>query len=243
MALAESEVWMEGPAFLKDNESTWPAAPPPRDNTKKNEDCERRTTSRTHVTKSHASVIIDPNKFSSLKRLVHVTGWVQRFLTNCRLPMNLRRKDRILLPTKISEAESFWIKQAQAQAFPSGENKGSLTQLNPKSDGDGLLRMDGHLRFADELPYDTRHPILLPKDHPVRRLVIVDAHERLGHGAGVEQVLTELRSRFWIVKGRRMVRSVTAACADVSMSFDHEDRQSDDGPITQIEITAFTMGI
>ena len=29
MALAESEVWMEGPAFLKDNESTWPAAPPP----------------------------------------------------------------------------------------------------------------------------------------------------------------------------------------------------------------------
>ena len=214
MALAESEVWMEGPAFLKDNESTWPAAPPPRDNTKKNEDCERRTTSRTHVTKSHASVIIDPNKFSSLKRLVHVTGWVQRFLTNCRLPMNLRRKDRILLPTEISEAESFWIKQAQAQAFPGGENEGSLTQLNPKSDGDGLLRMDGRLRFADELPYDTRHPIRIPKDHPVTRLVIVDAHERLGHGAGVEQVLTELRSRFWIVKGRRMVRSVTAACGE-----------------------------
>ena len=83
--------------------------------------------------------------------------------------MNLRRKDRILLPTEISEAETFWIKQAQAQAqpFPGGENEGSLTQLNPKSDGDGLLRMDGRLRFADELLYDTRHPILLPKDHPV----------------------------------------------------------------------------
>ena len=57
--------------------------------------------------------------------------------------MNLRRKDRILLPTEISEAETFWIKQAQAQAqaqaFPGGENEGSLTQLNPKSDGDGLL--------------------------------------------------------------------------------------------------------
>ena len=190
MALAESDVWMEGPVFLKDDESTWPAAPPPRDNTKKNEHCERRTTSRAHLTKSHASVIIDPNRFSSLKRLVHVTGWVQRFLTNCRLPMNLRRKDGILLPTEISEAETFWIKQAQAQAFPGGENEGSLTQLNPKSDGDGFLRMDGRLRFADELSYDTRHPILLPKDHPVTRLVIVDAHERFGHGAGVEQVLS-----------------------------------------------------
>ena len=100
--------------------------------------------------------------------------------------MNARRKDRILLPTEKSEAETFWIKQAQAQTFPSGENEGSLTQLNPKSDGDGLLRMDGRLRFADELPYDTTHPILLPNDHPVTRLVIIDAHERLGHGAGVE---------------------------------------------------------
>ena len=132
--------------------------------------------------------------------------------------MNLRRKDRILLPTEISEAETFWIKQAQAQAFPGGESEGSLTQLNPKGDGDGLL-MDGRFRFADELPYDTRHPILLPKDHPLTRLVLTDAHERLGHGAGVEQVLTELRSRFWIVKGRRMVRNVTEACAECRRRF------------------------
>ena len=164
-------------------------------------------------------MIIDPNKFSSLKRLVHVTGWVQRFLTNCRLPMHLRRKDRILLPTEISKAETFWIKQVQAQAFPGGENEGSLTRLNPKNDGDGLLRMDGRLRFADELPYGTRHPILLPKDHPVTRLIVVNAHKRLGHGAGVEQVLTELRSRFWVVKGRRLVRSVTEACAECRRRF------------------------
>ena len=56
--------------------------------------------------------------------------------------------------------------------------------------------MDGRLRFADELPYNTRHLVLLPKDYPVTRLVIIDASERLGHGAGVEQVLTDLRSRF-----------------------------------------------
>ena len=62
--------------------------------------------------------------------------------------MNLRRKDQILLPTEISEAETFWIKQAQAQAFPGGENEGSLTQLSPKSDGDRLLRMDGHLQMS-----------------------------------------------------------------------------------------------
>ena len=76
MALAESDVWMEGPAFLKDDESTWPAAPPPRNTTKETEDCERRTTTRAHITNSGDGVFMDPNKFSNLKRLVHVTGWV-----------------------------------------------------------------------------------------------------------------------------------------------------------------------
>ena len=218
-ALAESKVWLEGPAFLKDKESTWPAAPPPRDNTKKTEDCERRTVTRTHMTKSHVSEIIDLNKFSSLKRLVRVTGWFHRFLTNCRLSLNSRRKDRILLPIEISKAETMWIKQAQTQAFPGGESEELLTRLNPKCDGEGLLQINGRLRFADHLPYDTRHPILLPKDHAVTRLVIVDAHERLGHGTGVEHVLTELRSRFWIVKGRRMVRNVIESCTECRRRF------------------------
>ncbi|KAL9987137.1 hypothetical protein ACROYT_G001393 [Oculina patagonica] len=91
--------------------------------------------------------------------------------------------------------------------------------------------MDGCLRFADHLPYDTRHPILLPMDHAVTRLVIVDAHERLGHGTGVEHVLTELRSRFWIVKRRRMVRSFTEACTECRQPVLHKDRQPDDAPL------------
>ena len=111
-ALAESEVWMEGSAFLKCDESTWPAIPLPRGNAKKADDCERRVTTRTHITKSHKSESIDPNHFSSLKRLVRVTGWVQRFLANCRL---------------------------QIDAFPDGDKDASLTQMNPNRDSDGLL--------------------------------------------------------------------------------------------------------
>ena len=74
--------------------------------------------------------------------------------------------------------------------------------------------MNGRLHFADNLPFDTRHPILLPKNHPVTRVVIVDTHEGLGHGSGVEQVPTKLRSRLWIVKGRRVVRNIVNACTE-----------------------------
>jgi hypothetical protein len=44
-------------------------------------------------------------------------------------------------------------------------------------------------------------------------------HEKLGHGSGVEQVLTELRSRFWIVKGRRVVRNIIESCAQCRRRF------------------------
>lgn len=217
--LEESDVWMEGPTFLKDDESTWPAVLPLKENAEQTSDCERRTKNRTHVTKSSASESIDPSRYSNMTHLVHVTGWVQRFLSNCRLPKDLQRKDGSLLSDEITAAETFRIKQAQAQAFPDGENEGSLTRLNPKRDDHGLLRMDGRLHFVDNLPYDTRHPILLPKNHPVTRLVIVDTHEGLGHGSGIERVLTDLRSHFWIVKGRRVVRNIVNACAECRSRF------------------------
>ena len=91
------------------------------------------------------------------------------------------------------------------------------TGFSPKNGDDGLLRMDGRLRLADELSYNTTHPILLPKEHVVTRLITKDAHEELGHGSGVEQVL--LRSRFWIVKGRRAVRSIVESCAQCRRRF------------------------
>ena len=184
VALAESEVWMEGPAFLKEDQSTWPAGPPPRDDTKKTEHCERRTPTRAYMTRSRANVIIDPNKFSSLKQLLHVTGWVRRFADNCRLPQGSRKNTFTLTAAEMLKAETRWLKQAQDEAFPKGEEEGSLSRFNPKKDGEGLLQVDGRLWLADDLSYNTKHPILLPKDHAVTRLVITDTHERIGHGSG-----------------------------------------------------------
>ena len=51
------------------------------------------------------------------------------------------------------------------------------------------------------------------------RLVIVDAHEKLGQGTGTEHLLTELRSQSWIVKGRLMVRTVVENCPECRRKF------------------------
>ena len=94
-----------------------------------------------------------------------------------------------------------------------------MLRFSPLLDKDGLLRLDGRLRLVEDLSYDTRHPVILPKNHPVTRLVIVDAHEKLGHGTGTEHLLTELRSQFWIVKGRLMVRTVVENCPECRRKF------------------------
>ena len=51
------------------------------------------------------------------------------------------------------------------------------------------------------------------------RLVIVDAHEKPGNGTGTEYLLTELRSQFWIVKGRLMVRTTVENCPECRRRF------------------------
>ena len=38
-----------------------------------------------------------------------------------------------------------------------------LAKLNPRIDGDGLLRSHRRLEFAEQLPYDARFPIILPR--------------------------------------------------------------------------------
>ena len=111
---------------------------------------------------------------------------------------------------EISDSEKFWMKLVQAEAFPKGVQEGSLARLSPMR----VLRIDGRLRFADELPYSTRCPILLPKDHHLTRLIVLHAHRTLGHGSGTEHTLTQLRTKFWIIQGGRVVRNIVEACPE-----------------------------
>jgi len=98
--------------------------------------------------------------------------------------------------------------------------EGSLAELNPNKDGHGLLRIYELFGLADEHAYGTRHPILLPKNHHVTTLIVVDTYDRLCHGSGMEYVQTELKSRFFFIKGRRVMRNITPeTCAECRRRF------------------------
>ena len=104
-------------------------------------------------------------------------------------------------------AEIAIVKYIQRQSF---KDERQLRPLNPIKSDDGVIRVGGRLHHAC-LPTETKHPIILPKQHVVCELIIQHYHEMAGHSSR-EHVLALLRQRFWIVKCRRIISLVLNKC-------------------------------
>jgi hypothetical protein len=73
------------------------------------------------------------------------------------------------------------------------------------------MRVGGRLENA-QLPYDTKHPVILPKGHPVSRLIVSHVHRRGNHSRGVNCVFADLRQKYWVVHGREEVKRAERKC-------------------------------
>lgn len=71
----------------------------------------------------------------------------------------------------------------------------------------GVLRCFGRLEHSD-LEVEAQKPIILPKDHAYTTKAIEECHERVLH-SGVRETLAELRSKFWVPKGRQHVKVIS----------------------------------
>lgn len=85
-----------------------------------------------------------------------------------------------------------------------------LVRLAPFVDPTGLLRVGGRLQ-SSLLPMNSKHPLIIPKDSPFTRLLILDAHSKTLHG-GTQSTLTYLRNNYWIIGGRTPIRSYILKC-------------------------------
>ena len=76
----------------------------------------------------------------------------------------------------------------------------------------GLLRLKGRFENA-ALDYDEKHPLISRslENSFFTKLIILDSHERVLHH-GIETTLRDVRSKFWIVKGRKAVKIVLRKC-------------------------------
>lgn len=111
---------------------------------------------------------------------------------------------------EIESAELDVIKLIQKRAF-----KGSADQyknLDVVKDDRGILRVKTRLTLLDE-DENFRYPILLPNKHSLVEKLILEFHLRNKH-VGVLTMITMLREKYWILKGRKTIKSAIKKCLE-----------------------------
>ncbi|KAK3726526.1 hypothetical protein QZH41_004647 [Actinostola sp. cb2023] len=99
-----------------------------------------------------------------------------------------------------------WVKSTQNE-MQGQENFKQLSKiLQIVKDKEGILRCYGRMENA-ELDIDTREPIILSKNHKLTELIVQDCHVRVKH-CGVRSTLAELRSKYWVPKGRQLIKRI-----------------------------------
>ena len=116
----------------------------------------------------------------------------------------------LLSAQDLSEAEIMWIKENQSTLVLNENFPTWKVQFGLFKDKSGLWRCGGRLQNAD-LPFSAKHPVLLDRKHHLTQLIINEAHQGVQHN-GVKETLTEVRSKYWIVGGRSLVRSHIHQC-------------------------------
>ena len=108
------------------------------------------------------------------------------------------------------EAERYWLRESQFSLLSNERYSAWKQQFRLFTDRSGLLRCQGRLANAD-IPYETRYPVLLSPTHHLTTLIVKECHEQVKRN-GVKETLTQLRSRYWLVKGRSLVRKLIYRC-------------------------------
>uniref|UniRef100_A0A1I7VCN8 Integrase_H2C2 domain-containing protein n=1 Tax=Loa loa TaxID=7209 RepID=A0A1I7VCN8_LOALO len=98
------------------------------------------------------------------------------------------------------------IRQAQTERLHEKEKE----KWNLYCDDRKLWRSRNRLENS-KLDEESKHSIYLPRHNVVTELLIRQQHEKLHHAETVH-VLSEIRRKFWIPKGRMEVRRVIAGC-------------------------------
>ena len=145
---------------------------------------------------SSVGKIINCENYCSFRRLVRVTARVLKFV------MIVRE----LSGDDVKAAETLWLKGIQVALRNKPKYEHWRQEFGLVSDIKGVIRCGGRISKT-EIKYETKHPIMLERNHRATRLIIEECHKRVYHN-GVKKTLTEFRSKFWLVKGRQFIRKM-----------------------------------
>ncbi|CAI6373964.1 unnamed protein product [Macrosiphum euphorbiae] len=213
--MVSSELWWQGPKWLKKERSCWPDTP-----ILPSEIPEIRKVKLILATTNKEPFWL-LKKYSTWSKLLRTTALVQRFVSNCKAKqLNHERCNGFISVDEMNKARSFWLMQAQSESMSneiadlrSGKmvHRGScLKALNPFIDDQGLVRVGGRLAYAPG-QYNTKHPIVLPSKSLITKLIFNYEHIRLMH-AGPQALLAHVTLNYWPIRRRQIAAQIVRKC-------------------------------
>ena len=144
-----------------------------------------------------------------------------RFVDNCRCVKDNRSRGG-LNTDELKDAKIVILKACQQEAF-SDEYKAlvqkkalssnsKLLVLNPCLDDDGLIRSNSRLVNSEDLSFNSRHPVILPRKHGITQLIVKNEHDEGAHFSGTNRTLSELSKEYWIISAREEIRECERSC-------------------------------
>ena len=231
--------WLEGPSWLQTGRDTWPLGmktfpSPPTD---KELELKKINTVQIKRVEKIGTVEVPPlqnlfRRYSSLQKLQTTAAWLLRLrqIWTTKSKQKLNTKNQLTV-SDMDQALMELIRASQWTAYPvlmqaltaqpplkdeelisiaKGQQR-SMRELAPFLDEYGLLRVGGRLQRAG-FSYEKTHPLILPRRHELTGLIIHHYHQKSLH-FGYNNVLAQLRERFWVIGGSATVRHYLAGCS------------------------------
>ena len=213
----EGTSWFKSAAFLEEEECSWPTL---SFDTLSENDPEVRKKTFLVALGIIEKKRIDTARYSTWTTLLRTIAWILRFVTNSQAQVPHRNRSPTLSCSELHTAEIWIVKDTQGPVFQDDlhaikqgkelPRTSKLKALNPFINDSGVLCVGGRLKNA-LLPTQTKHQVILPKNHAVTTLLIRREHIVNGH-IGPEHVLSNLRQAYWVLSGRSAVQSVIRRC-------------------------------
>ena len=198
--IGSESVWQNGPGFLRQDRSCWPTQEIPKQMALPEQKAKLVASTKVIVTPSLCDKFMLDN-FSKWRLLVNTTARIICLFNK------LRKKGSTMQPSQaeISQAERFWYIEAQKTM-----DAKQLIKLNPQVE-DGVMMVGGRTERWLEATWNRQRFILLPQAHRVTLLITWYEHSRGGH-LGVEATVAKIRSVYWILGLRKLVKKVIYRC-------------------------------
>ena len=219
MELDRDSLWQKGPDFLALPEEDWPIT----SQTDVVDLPERAKTITVAAANAQISDTlagrINVQRFSKIELLINTTARVLKLYCRYKFETYATCNQSCVSDVTVEDreiAEQFWMQDAQCQ-MKDDITSGKYAKLCPENKDD-IIVVGGHTERWMASTWNRQEFILLPNDYRFSYLVAVSERQQIGH-LGVGSTIARIRSKFWIIGNRKLVKSIIGKCIKCKKKF------------------------